>query len=163
MFSALTQGSIIHILDKTDGLKYKTGEVMGVIQNNPFGGGAFGTPNFANPNLITLKVKIDGETKDYPEIPGTQSIMSYNNGNLIIGETTQGILTEVENFHKYSKQILANRDYYEKAIKDCESIMKDLNPQFAQNKERDDRINALDSKVTNMESKLDQILKAVIK
>lgn len=160
MFSALNQGSIVHILDKTNGLKYKKGEIIG-IQNNAFGG-AFGTPNFGNPSLLTLKIKVDGEVKDYPDIPGNQSIMSYNNGNLIVGETTQGVLAEVENFHKQSKHILNNTDYYKKAVEDCESIMKELNPQFAQDKERDDRINTLDTKVSSIESKLDKILNAVI-
>lgn len=160
MFSALNQGSIVHILDKTDGLKYKKGEIIGITQPNPFGG-TFGTPSFGNSSLMALKIKIDGEVKDYPDIPSNQSIMSYNNGNFIIGETTQGILTEVENFHKQSKQILANREYYEKAVSDCETIMKELSPQFAQDKERDDRINALDSKVSSIGDKLDKILNAI--
>lgn len=157
MFSALSQGSLIHILDKTDGLKYKTGEIVGITQ--PSYGGAFGTSAFM-PN-ITLKVKVDGNVKDYPDIPASNSTMSYNNGNVIISENTQGIQSEVESFYKNCKQILANREYYEKSVVDCENIMKELNPKFAQDKERDDRINALDGKVTSIESKLDKILNAV--
>ena len=49
----------------------------------------------------------------------------------------------------------------EKEIADCENIMRELNPQFAKDKERDDRINGLDSKVTSMEGKLDKILNAL--
>lgn len=158
MLSALSQGSLIHILDKTDGLKYKVGEVVGCTQPNY--GGVFGTANYGNP-VITIKVKVDGDIKDYPDIPASQTVMSYNNGNLIISETAQGIQTEVENFHKHCKQVLDNRNYYEKSITDCEAILKELNPQFAQDKERDDRINNLDSKVTSIESKLDKILNAV--
>lgn len=157
MFSALSQGSLIHILDKTDGLKYQIGEVIGVTQPNA--GSIFSTPSFSNPNaLVTIKVKVNGDIKDYPEVNPAQSIMSYNNGGLIISETVQGIQTEVENIHKRNKQILANTDLYEKEIADCEKIMKELNPQFAKDKERDERINGLDTKVTSMESKLDQIL-----
>lgn len=55
----------------------------------------------------------------------------------------------------------SNFDLYEKEIADCENIMKELNPQFAKDKERDDRINGLDSKVTSMEGKLDKILNAL--
>lgn len=157
MFSALSQGSLIHILDKTDGLKYKTGEIVGITQ--PSYGGAFGTSAFSP--TITLKVKIDGNVKDYPEIPASHSTMSYNNGNVIISENAQGIQNEVESFYKHCKQILSNREYYEKSVVDCEVIMKEINPQFAQDKERDDRINALDGKVTSIESKLDKILNAV--
>lgn len=158
MFSALTQGSIVHVLDKTDGLKYKTGEIVGSTQPNPFGG-AFGTPSFSTPSPITLKIKIDGEVKDYPEVPANQTVMSYNNGQIVISETKENILNEVQSVHQNSKQILANREYYEKLIKDSESIMSEINPQFKQDKERDDRINALDDKVSSVTNKLDEILK----
>lgn len=161
MFSALSQGSLIHILEKTDGLKYKIGEVIGITQPNQYGS-MFTPSNFNNVNSsIKIKVKVDGEIKEYPEVIPSQSVMSYNNGSLILSETIQGIQTEIENIHKRDKQILANREYYEKEIVECENIMKDLNPQFAKDKERDDRINGLDTKVTSMESKLDKILNAI--
>lgn len=158
MFSALSQGSLVHILDKNDGLKYKVGEVIGVTQPNMFGG-AFGTPSFSAPtSQVAIKVKIDGEVKDFNEIPATNTIMSYNNGNFILSETVQGIQTEVENIHKRDKQILANREFYEKEVSACEAIMKEISPQFAKDKERDDRINTLDNKVSSMEDKVDKIL-----
>ena len=160
MFSALSQGSRIHILEKTDGLKYKVGEVIGVTQ--PQIGSIFCSPSYPNPNsLITIKVKVDGGVKEYPEVVPTQNVMSYNKGALVISETVQGIQVTVENIHKHNKQILANKELYEKEIVDCENIMKELNPQFAKDKERDDRINGLDSKVTSMEGKLDKILNAL--
>lgn len=157
MFSALNQGSLIYILDKTDGLKYKTGEVVGTTVptnfNSPF-------QNLHNGN-ITIKVKIDGNVVDYPEVPSNNTVASYNNGNIIISETKSGLQNEVENIIQSAKQILSNREYYEKQIKDGEDILKSINPQFAKDKERDDRIDGLDSKVTSMESKLDKILNAL--
>ena len=68
MFSALSQGSPVYIIDKTDGLKYKTGEVVGIVQGNPFGG-TFGTTSFVPNGTVTLKVKVDNNVIDYPEVP----------------------------------------------------------------------------------------------
>ena len=156
MFSALSQGSLIHILEKTDGLKYRIGEVIGITQPSQFGG-TYSNPSFINPSTpITIKVNVNGEIREFPEVASGQTVMSYNGGRLIISENVQGIQNEIESIHKRNKQILANREYYEKEIQECETIMKELNPQFAQNKERDDRIN-------NLESKLDLILKALSK
>lgn len=157
MFSTLSQGSPIYIIDKTDGLKYKTGEVTGVIQNNTFGG-AFGTTAFAPNGTITLKVKVDNNIIDYPEIPRNNSVMSYNNGATIVCETKQIAITELENVLRQTKQILADRPKHEQVVSDCEELLKELNPVFAKDKERDDRINTLDTKVTSMEGKLDKIL-----
>ena len=157
MFSALSQGSPIYIIDKTDGLKYKTGEVVSVIQGNAFGG-TFGTTSFVPNGTITLKVKVDNNVIDYPEVPINGSVMTYNNGATIICETKQGLISELENILQQTKQILAERPKYEQIASDCESLLKEINPVFAKDKERDDRINSLDTKVTSMEGKLDKIL-----
>lgn len=157
MFSALTQGSLVYIVDKTDGLKYKTGEVVNVDQNNLFNG-SFGNTNFTPNGTVTLKVRLEGTVIDYPEVPRNGSIASYNNGDIVVCDTKQAAITEIENTFQHTKQILTNRDKYEKLANDCENSLKELNPIFAKDKERDDRINGLDSKVTSMETKLDKIL-----
>ena len=157
MFSALSQGSPIYIIDKTDGLKYKTGEVVGVVQGNPFGG-TFGTTSFVPNGTVTLKVKVDNNVIDYPEVPINGAVMTYNNGATIICETKQGLISELENTLQHTKQILAERSKYEQIVSDCESLLKEINPVFAKDKERDDRINSLDTKVSSMEGKLDKIL-----
>ena len=157
MFSALSQGSPIYIIDKTDGLKYKTGEVVGITQGNAFNG-AFGTQSFAPNGTVTIKIKVDNNVIDYPEAPRNGSVVSYNNGATIVCETKQGLITELENTLQQTKQILAERPKYEQIVSDCESLLKEINPVFAKDKERDDRINSLDTKVTSMEGKLDKIL-----
>lgn len=159
MFSALNQGSLVHILDKTNGIRYTTGEVIGVTQ--PGFNGQFGSPSFGN--NITLKVKVDGDIKDYPDIPSSQSVMSYNNGGLIISETKQGIQSEVESFVQTRKIHLDNIEKYKQDVMDGEEVLKQINPEFAKDKERDDRINCLDDKVKNIDSKLDKILEAMFK
>lgn len=160
MFSAISQGSLVHIVDKTDGLKYKTGEVVGVTQGPAFGG-SFGTTSFVPNGTMTLKIKVDGNIIDYPEVPRNGSSISYNNGATVVCETKQSAISEIENTLTQTKQILADTPKYEKLASDCEELLKELNPVFAKDKERDDRINSLDSKVTSMEGKLDKILNAL--
>ena len=158
MFSALSQGSLVHILDKTDGIKYKLGEVIGITQSNGMFGGQFGTPNFTPNSTVTIKLKIDGNVVEYPEAPSNSSVASYNNGCLIICETKQAIISEIVTTLPSNKNIIDNISKYEKSIEDCTELLKQLNPQFAKDKERDDRIDGLNNKVTSMEDKLDKIL-----
>lgn len=160
MFSALSQGNLVYIIDKTDGLKYKTGEIVNVVQGNMFGG-TFGTPSFVPNGTVTLKVKVDNNVIDYPEAPLNGSKASYNNGATIVCDNKQGLISEIESTLQSTKQLLADRSKHEQIVSDCEEILKELNPVFAKDKERDDRINNLDSKVTSIESKLDKILNAV--
>ena len=157
MFSVLNQGSPIYIIDKTDGLKYKTGEVISVANGNAFGG-TFGTSSFIPNGTITLKIKVDNNVIDYPEVPLNSSVISYNNGATILCENKQVVITELEKILQQTKQILANRNKHEQTVKSCEELLKELNPIFAKDKERDDRIDSLDTKVSSMEGKLDKIL-----
>lgn len=159
MFSGLSQGSSLYILERNNGLQFKIGEIIGITQPNQFGGM---NTSFINPAVpIIIKAKVDGEIREFPDVPSAQNIMTYNNGNVIISETPQGIQNEVESIHKRDKQTLANIPALEKEVADCEKIMEELSPSFKQDKARDQRITDLDNKVTNMQGTLDKILNAI--
>lgn len=157
MFSALSQGSSIYLLDKTSSPEYKVGEVIGISypKINPYGIG----PS----NTVDLKIKIDGTTQEFNSIPSINTVVSYNNGKVIISETKQGIQNEVESMLANSQQILSNIDTYKQNVKNCESILKQLNPQFAIDRERDERLLNLETKFDGIESKLDKIFNLIQK
>ena len=151
MFSGLRQGNIVYILDKTDGLILKKGQVVSNSATN--------LPYNLTPNsLITLPIDIEGETKEFNNIPAMQSSINYNNGKLIIIDNQELASTEVENIVKSGKDILDNREYYEKLVKDGEEVLKKLNPQFARDKARDEEIAELKEQVGGMETKLNTII-----
>lgn len=157
MFSALSQGSPIYLLDKTSTPDFKIGEVVGVSypKVNPYSVGV--------QNTVDLKVKIEGEVQEFNSIPSINSVVSYNGGKVIISESKQGIQTEVENILQNSKQILNNIETYKQNVKDCEEILKQINPQFAIDKERDERLTSLENRFDGFESKLDKIFNLVQK
>ena len=146
MFSALRQGSLVYILDKTNDLKFKIGEVVSMSAPRA----NYGDP-FNSQSCIDFRINVDGTICDYNAIPSSCSIVTYNNNKIIISETKQGLQSEVEAILQNAKQIVKNLDQYQQNIQSCERILKELNPQFAKDKERDDRMNAL-------EAKLDKIL-----
>lgn len=151
MFSALRQGNIVYIIDKTDGLTLKKGQVVSNSATN--------MPYNLNPNsLITLTIEIEGQTKEFNNIPAMQSSINYNNGKLIIIDNQELASTEIENIVKSSREILDNREYYEKLVTDGEEALKLINPQFAKDKARDDEFNALKEQVGGMENKLNTII-----
>lgn len=158
MFSALNQGSSVYLLDKTSTPEFKTGEVIGVSQPK-FNYNSFGQTQ----NTVDLKVKVDENIQEFNNLPSINSITTYNNGKVIISETKQGIQNEVETILQNSKQILDNIDVYKQNISECEQILKKLNPQFAKDKERDDRLTNLEDRFGSVESKLDKIFELVQK
>lgn len=152
MFSALTQGSLIYILDKTEQPKLKIGEVVSVSAPR----GNFN--NFNGGTVLDLKATIDGAEYTYNSIPSGYSTVSYNNGKITISETKQGLQQEVETLLQNSRQVLNSIDTYKQNIASCEDILKQLNPSFAREKEREERLDSLESKFQGVESKIDKIL-----
>ena len=65
MFSGLTQGSLVYILDKTKGLQYKVGEVVGITQPK-FGNNTF---NPSQPNTVSVQ---------YPQVSVIPNYNGYN-------------------------------------------------------------------------------------
>lgn len=162
MFSALNQGSIIYILDKTERPKFKVGEVISISQpkvdyNST---GQFGQ---FQATTVDIKVNIEGNTYEYNSIPSSYSVITYNNGKVTLSETKQGLQSEVESILQNSKQIIEKIDTYKQNIVDCESILKQLNPQFAKDKERDERLNSLEERFGGVEDRLDKIINLINK
>ena len=154
MFSALAQGSSVYILDKTSSPKYLIGEVVGVSQPKI---------NFNGQSTVDLRVNVDNSIQEFSNLLSINSISTYNGGKVIISETKQGIQNEVESILENSKKIIDNIDVYKQNISDCEEILKQLNPQFAKDKERDDRLFNLESRFDGVESKLDKIFDLIKK
>lgn len=156
MFSALNQGSLVYILDKTDKPKFKIGQVSNVVkQENQYQ--SYLGAAFQNVPL-DIDITIDGSTQKYSSIPGNLSLVTYNNGKITISETKQGLQQEVETILQNSRQIVDNIDNYKQNIIECESILKELNPQFAKDKERDEKLVNLEERFNGVESKLDKLI-----
>lgn len=162
MFSALSQGSLIYILDKTKNPVFKIGQVASVTKpenvfSNNYLQGTY------NQSPIDIKIIIDGKEQTFSNIPCNLSLVTYNGGKILISETKQGIQQEVESILQNSKQILENIDTYKENINSCEQILKELSPQFAKDKERDDRLDNLENRFTGVEDKLDKIINLINK
>lgn len=154
MFSALNQGGRVYILDKTNGVQFKIGDIVGTT-----------IPQFAtdgsNQMIMNLKVKVEGNVIDYNNIPANNTVVSYNNGNLIIAESKQGIQSEVEATLQHANYVIEHIEDYQKQIADCESVLKELNPQFAKDKARDEEIAGLKNEIYSIKGDISKILEVV--
>lgn len=157
MFSALNQGSFVYILDKTKGIKFKIGEVIGTTNTNQNNYPVNQIPN----QPINLKVKVEDTVYDFNAISSSASLVTYDNGKFVISETKQGLQSEVYAILQNRKNIIENIPQYKNDIVECEAALKDLDPEFAKDKERDKRIDSLSTQVTNMQSTLDKIVNLI--
>ena len=161
MFSALKQGSIVYIIEKTDRLTYKTGQVISA--SSPQFPTAVYSPNQPVGGVINITVNVGGNKMDFSNLPAGQNITNYNNGATIISESKEAVITALQNIIAEHQLVIDNYDYSKTIIKDGEDIMRSINPLFAKEKERDDEINNLSKRVTDIDDKLNKILTALDK
>lgn len=163
MFSALRQGAVLYILDKGETPSIKIGQVESVTQPRP----RYGTFNPTIPfsanteTVVDIAAKIDNEKKDFIGVPSNASIHGY--GNVVISESRDGMISEINGLLQTSKQILDSIDYHEKMIKSCEDMLKQLDPDYAKQQERDDAIDGLKAEVGSLKSDMNKILDLLTK
>ena len=150
MFSALRQGSVVYILEKGENPVLKVGQVVSITQPS------YSSNFLMNGSTIDINVKVNNQNMDFKNVPSSQSVANYNNA--IITETKELMSNEVDNMLQSSRSIVDSVAYHNNIITSCESILKELNPRFAKEKERDEDINNLKDKMGGIESKMDKIL-----
>lgn len=161
MFSALKQGSIVHILEKTDRLVYKTGQVISA--SSPQFPSTVYSPNQPVGGVVNITVNVGGNKMDFSNLPAGQNITNYNNGTTIISESKEAIDIALNNVINEHQNIIDNYEYSKTIVSDGEEIKKVLNPNFAKEKKRDEEIDNLHKQVKDMDGKLNQILAALDK
>ena len=157
MFSGLRQGTMLYILDKSSEPKVVVGYVDNVTAPRPLyktynPAVSFGT-NLQT--VVDVVVKLDNEKKEFVGLPSTNTVHSY--GDYVLSETREGMIQEVDTMLQNSKNILSSVEQHETIVNACEKILKDLNPVYAKESERDQAIDSLTKQVDSMQSVLSRL------
>lgn len=154
MFSGLRQGSTLYVLDKSSEPKVITGYVERVSSTHPM------YPNY-NPNVsfganlqtvVDIVVKVDDDKKEFVGVPSTATIHSY--GDYVISESKDSMIDEVSAMMENSKSIISNVEQHKSNITACEKILKELNPVYAKEQERDEAIDNISGRMSRIEEAL---------
>ena len=69
----------------------------------------------------------------------------------------EAMSAEVESLLRISRQVLESIPYHEKVLVSCDSILRELNPSFAKEKEQEEKIGALEERMGNIDDKLNKM------
>lgn len=153
MFQGLRQGGLFYILDKGEDVSLKVGQVVSVSNPQPRYN-QFGNPTYgAQPDMVVdVKVKVADEVMKFKQL--NASINIANSGNMVVSDSKEAMSAEVEGLMRSSKQIIDSISYHEKVVASCDAILRELNPQFAKEKEQEEKIGALEERMGNIDDKL---------
>ena len=157
MFSGVRQGSLFYILEKGEDLVLKTGQVVSVSNPQPkFNPLPMTQPYGQTDMVVDIKVKVGEDTLEFKQLGATQNIA--NSGNVVVSDSREAMSAEVEGLLRTSRQVLDSIPYHEKVLVSCDAMLRELNPQFAKEKEQEEKIGALEERMGDIDDKLSQMM-----
>ncbi len=146
MFSALRQGDIVYVAEKTDGLKVSIGTVSSTprprynISDAKTGMGI---------TVIDIDVKTPEQEYKFEGISPSQSIADY--GNAVISDNREAMMAKVEALCDESDKIIRDVEIYRRISDSRKDALKVLNPALAKEAERDEAIENLTARLEKFE------------
>lgn len=154
MFSGLRQGTTLYVLDKSEEPKVVTGYVENVTAPHPMyktynPAVSFGT-NMQT--VVDIIVKIGNDKKEFVGVPSNNTIHSY--GDYVLSENKDGMIQEVDAMLANSRSVVESVEQHKANIEACEKILKQLNPVYAKEQQRDEAIDNISGRMDRMEDVL---------
>ena len=156
MFSGVRANQFIYILEKGQKPTFKVGQVVSVSnQMSKFGGPM---PPFGQPmdTVVDISVKVGDEVKEFKQLPSTMSVANLG-PNLIISDSRDAMIAEVEGMAKASRDLLESVPYHQSVIGSCEAILRELNPRLAKEIEQEAKIGELQGQVSQLTASIGQL------
>lgn len=151
MFQGMTEGASLYVLRKRESKGLRIGQVKRV--SNPY------VPQAGNYQgmVVDAIVDFDGEEETIKWLPSLESL-SEDKGGTVYCDSKDLMLKHVEAWEQASKQALEAIPHHEEVLAVCEPVKRKLNPALEAERQRDEKISKLESRMDGMDGKLDKIV-----
>lgn len=159
MFSGLRQNSLFYILEKGDTVSLKIGQVVSVSNPQPKYNQFPTMQPYSQPDTtVDVKVKVGDDVIDFKQLPSNLSIANFGQNGMVVSESKEAMSAEVEAMLRNSNSIIDSIPYHKKILTCCDDMLRQLNPQFAKEKEQEEKIGVLEQKMGGIENTLSQMM-----
>lgn len=154
MLSALRQGTPVYVLYKNEP-RFAVGKVAQVSNQYP---PQFNFQQPLNPStmgmMVDLSIEVDGKTETYPRIPINSAIAEFPDKGVILSETRDGIVNEINVIRNASQTAIDQVDLHKRIIASCDQLLLDLNPQLKHEQEQAGKISKLEEQLAGMSDQI---------
>jgi len=160
MFSNLSAGSVLYVLDTRSKLKLTSGQINSVSLPRPKRAVFNPTAPYGQniETVIDIVATINGERREFREVPSTATIANFGSDAFILADSREAMLSQVNTMLQNSQSIISDIDKHKNIVKDCKEILIELNPSLAAEAQRDNAISTLQGQVDMLSKQLGQLL-----
>lgn len=156
MFQSLRPNNQVFVLHK-DRAILETGSVVSVstpVPKYPVQQ-MFGPPQEM---VVDLVVKINNQDVTYQKIPANLDIADFNNSNIVLSDNREAMNAEITSLKQKSITILNSIDFHKDMIANCDRILSELNPEFAEKQQQQLEINSLKIQMGEMSKSITELM-----
>ena len=104
--------------------------------------------------MVDLSIEVDGKTETYPRIPINSTIAEFPDKGVILSETRDGIVNEINVIRNASQMAIEQVDLHKRVIAACDQLLLDLNPQLKHEQEQAGKIARLEEQLAGMSEQI---------
>ena len=152
MLSALRPGTPVYVLYKNEP-RFAVAKVSQVSNQYPNLG--YQHPLVPGNNVaVDIAIEVDGKTETYQRIPLNSTIAEFPEKGVLISETRDGIINEVNAIRSASQTAIDQVDAHRRVIAACDQLLFDLNPQLKKEQEQATEIANLKQQLSGMSEQI---------
>ena len=153
MLSALRPGTPVYVLYKNEP-RFAVAKVSQVSNQYPNLGYQQQPLVPGNNFAVNMSIEVDGKVENYERIPLNSSIAEFPDRGVLISETRDGIINEVNAIKSASVTALQQVDMHKNVIASCDKLLFDLNPQLRKEQEQAAEIATLKEQLNGMSEQI---------
>lgn len=159
MFNGLKEGSILYVLRKGDKDNAPVLRICQVTKkSNPVTESGLPPIQYGmgmqQVTFVDVEAKFEDEIYKFPKLNSNENVRFYQENNTLVSDNPDAVIVELDSLYRMSRQILDSVPYHQKVVDMHEELICMLNPKFAKEKEQEQKIGALETKITGMEGTL---------
>lgn len=152
MLSALRPGTPVYVLYKNEP-RFAVAKVSQVSNQYPNLG--YPQPLIPGNNVaVDIMIEVDGKTETYQRIPLNSTVAEFPEKGVLISETREGIINEVNAIRSASQTAIDQMDAHRQVIASCDQLLFDLNPQLKKDQEQAQEIATLKQQLAGMSDQI---------
>lgn len=158
MFQSLRPNSQIFVFCKGENSRLE----KGYVTSQPVPRPKYQVPSsFGQTEMVVdITAKVNGQIVNYTNLPANLDIAdSLSNGeSIVVADNKEAMNAEILSLKQKSIDILDSIEFHKKLISNCDNILSELNPEFAEKQAQKDEIDSLKNQVSEISKSVCELM-----
>lgn len=166
MFSTLSPGNIIYILDTKNNYNVLTGQVTKITPPRPKNNATMYTNYLYGQGadmVVDISATVNGEYREFKQVPSNAVVADFGSDAFVIADSKDAIVGHLNVTYNNSKAIVDGRDKNLQIMENCKKALASINPSVVLESQRDSAITNLQGQVNSLTEQVQQLVSALNK